>query len=59
MSSVGLGFRMEICRDRKCYIGSSESSIITNLVKTRIDKSQGDALCIVYRKVDDGIDSSG
>ena len=46
-------------RDRKCYIGSSESSITTNLVKTRIDKSQGDALCIVYRKVDDGIDSSG
>ena len=46
-------------RDRKFYIGSSESSITTNLVKTRIDKSQGDSLFIVYGKVDDSIDSSG
>ena len=43
--SVGLGFRMEIWKRRK-----------TNLVKAKIDKSQGDSLCRVCRKVDESID---
>ena len=31
-------------------------SIRTNLVKTKIDKSQGDSLCRVCRKADESID---
>ena len=38
--------------DRKSYSGS----VRTNLVKAKIDKSQGDSLCRVYRKVDESID---
>ena len=33
-----------------------ERSIRTNLVKAKIDKSQGDSLCRVCRKVDESID---
>ena len=43
-------------RDRKSYSGSSESEYKNNLVKARIDKSQGDSLCRVCRKVDESID---
>ena len=31
-------------------------SVRTNLVKAKIDKSQGDSLCRVCRKVDENID---
>ena len=41
---------------RKSYIGSSESEHRTCLVKAKIDKSQGDSLCRVSRKVDESID---
>ena len=41
--------------DRKSYSGSSDQSIRTNLVKARIDKSQGDSLCRMCRKVDESI----
>ena len=56
---ITLGFASEWRfekRKRKSYSGSSESSIRTNLVKARIDKSQGDSLYRVCRKVDEGID---
>ena len=39
--------------DRKSYSGKS---IRTNLVKAKIDESQGDSLCRVCRKVDEIID---
>ena len=39
--------------DRKSYSDSSEYK--TNLVKVRIDKSQGDSLCRMCRKVDESI----
>ena len=42
--------------DRKSYSGSSESEYKINFVKARIDKSQGDSLCRVCRKVDESID---
>ena len=35
---------------------AQNQSIRTNLVKARIDKSQGDSLCRVCRKVDESID---
>ena len=34
-------------------VAAQNQSIRTNLVKARIDKSQGDSLCRVYRKVDE------
>ena len=38
--------------DRKSYSGSPESEYIrTNLVQAKIDKSGGDSLCTVCRKV--------
>ena len=37
-------------------VAAQNQSIRTNLVKARIDKSQGDSLCRVYRKVDESID---
>ena len=41
-------------RDRK--LAAQNQSIRTNLVKAKIDKSQGDSLCRVCRKVDESID---
>ena len=38
-------------------VASQNQSIITNLVKAKIDKSQGDSLCRVWRKVDESIDN--
>ena len=35
---------------------AQNQSIRTNLVKAKIDKSQGDSLCTVCRKVDESID---
>ena len=35
---------------------AQDQSIRTNLVKTKIDKSQGDSLCRVCRKVDESVD---
>ena len=37
-------------------VAAQNQSIKTNLVKAKIDKSQGDFLCIVCRKVDGSID---
>ena len=37
-------------------MAAQNQSIRTNLVKAKIDKSQGDSLCGVCRKVDEGID---
>ena len=37
-------------------VATQNESISTNLVKVRIDKSQGDSLCRVCRKVDESID---
>ena len=37
-------------------VAAQNQSIRTNLVKARIDKSQGDSLCRVCRKVDESID---
>ena len=37
-------------------VTAQNQSITTNLVKARIDKSQGDSLFRVYRKVDESID---
>ena len=38
-------------------VAAQGQSIGTNLVKAKIDKSQGDLLCGVCRKVDEGIDN--
>ena len=37
-------------------VAAQNQSIKTNLVKAKIDKSQGDSLCRVCRKVDESID---
>ena len=37
-------------------VAAQNQSIRANLVKAKIDKSQGDSLCRVYRKVDESID---
>ena len=37
-------------------MATQNQSIRTNLVKVRIDKSQGDSLCRICRKVDESID---
>ena len=37
-------------------VAAQNQSIRTNLVKAKIDKSQGDSLCRVYKKVDESID---
>ena len=37
-------------------MAAQNQSIRTNLVKARIDKSQGDSLCRMCRKVDESID---
>ena len=40
-------------------LAAQNQSIRTNLVKGKIDKSQGDSLCRVRRKVDESIDHVG
>ena len=37
-------------------VAAQHQSVRTNLVKGKIDKSQGDTLCRVCRKVDEGVD---
>ena len=37
-------------------VAAQNQGIRTNLVKAKIDKSQGDSLCTVCRKVDENID---
>ena len=37
-------------------VAAQNQSIRTNLIKAKIDKSQGDSLCRVCRKVDESID---
>ena len=41
---------------KKEKVAAQNQSIRTNLVKARIDKSQGDSLCRMCRKVDESID---
>ena len=44
-------------RETKSLIVAAENqSIRTNLVKAKIDKSQGDSLCRVCTKVDESVD---
>ena len=43
-------------RDRSLIVAAENRRIRTNLVKAKIDKSQGDYLCRVCRKVDESID---
>ena len=44
-------------RETECVIVAAQNqSIRKNLVKAKIDKSQGDSLCRVCRKVDESID---
>ena len=38
-------------------VAAQNQSIRTNLVKAKIDKSQGDSLCRVCRKGDESIDN--
>ena len=38
-------------------VAAQNQSIRTNLVKAKIDKSQGDSLCRVWRKVEESIDN--
>ena len=40
----------------RLIVAAQNQSIRTNLVKARIDKSQGDSLCRICRKVDESID---
>ena len=42
--------------DRNLIVAAQNQSIRANLVKAKIDKSQGDSLCRVCRKVDESID---
>ena len=37
-------------------VTAQNQSIRTNVVKAKIDKSQGDSLCRVCRKVDESVD---
>ena len=55
MLDLALEWRFEK-GDRKYLVASQNQSIRTNLVKAKIDKSQGDSLCRVCRKVDQSID---
>ena len=41
---------------KSLIVAAQNQSIRTNLVKVRIDKSQGDSLCRICRKVDESID---
>ena len=44
-------------RETESFIVAAQNqSIRTNLVKAKIDKSQGDSLCRVCTKVDESID---
>ena len=46
----------DLKRETESFIVACQNqSIRTNLVKTRIDKSQGDSLCRMCRKVDESI----
>ena len=40
----------------RLIVAAQNQSIRTNLVKVKIDKSQGDSLCRMCRKVDESID---
>ena len=47
----------DLKRETESLIVAAENQCIrTNLVKAKIDKSQGDSLCRVCKKVDDSID---
>ena len=41
---------------KSVIVAAQNQSTRTNLVKAKIDKSQGDSLCRVCRKVDESID---
>ena len=40
-------------RTKSLIVAAQNQSIRTNLVKAKIDKSQGDSLCSMCRKVDE------
>ena len=47
----------DLKRETQSIIAAAQNlSIQTNLVKAKIDKSHGDSLCRVFRKVDESID---
>ena len=56
MISVGVDFSGDLKGETESLIVAAQNQIIrTNLVKAKIDKSQGDTLCRVSRKVDESI----
>ena len=55
MLGLALEWRFEK-EDRKSYNAAQNQSIRTHLVKAKIDKSQGDSLCRVCKKVSESID---
>ena len=57
MISVGLDFKNgDLKREiENLIVAAQNQSIRPNLVKAKIDKSQGDSLCRMFRKVDESI----
>ena len=54
---LGLGSESRFERETESLIvAAPNQSTRTNLVKAKIDKSQGDSLCRMCRKVDESID---
>ena len=53
---LGLAAEWRFDKTENLIVAAQNKSIRTNLVKAKIDKSQGDSLCRVCRKVDGSID---
>ena len=55
-SVLGLASEWGFEKRKSLIVAAQNQSIRTNLVTAKIDKSQGDSLCSVCRKVDESID---
>ena len=55
-SVLGLASEWGFEKRESLIVAAQNQSIRTNLVRAKIDKSQGDSLCRVCRKVDESID---
>ena len=53
---LGLASEWRFEKGDSFIVAAQNQNIRTNLVKARIDQSQGDSLCRVCRKVDESID---
>ena len=53
---LGLASEWRFEKRESLIVAAQNQSIRTNLIKAKIDKSQGDSLCRVCRKVDKSID---